>query len=172
MVWHKHFRTHSYAFVWVMMYKGGKARVLGLWLRLGTDAALFSAMLTYHIADGRYPNPGAKVSENHLFARYLVASILIFMLTLIIRDWWAIAVNVYKANRIRRPDNISAWIMAGGGGTLIGSIIIGVIQTVGKRGKIMLTLPTLVLALQTRCWTVCKRERTSKGRNGFGVRCN
>ncbi|MBX3327829.1 MAG: hypothetical protein KF682_18200, partial [Nitrospira sp.] len=89
-------------FVWVMMYKGGKARVLGLWLRLGTDAALFSAMLTYHIADGRYPNPGAKVSENHLFARYLVASILIFMLTLIIRDWWAIAVNVYKANRIRR----------------------------------------------------------------------
>ncbi|MBX3327830.1 MAG: hypothetical protein KF682_18205 [Nitrospira sp.] len=32
-------------------------------------------------------------------------------------------------------DNISAWIMAGGGGTLIGSIIMGVIQTVGKRGK-------------------------------------
>ena len=32
-------------------------------------------------------------------------------------------------------DNISAWVMAGGGGTLIGSIIMGVIQIVGKRGK-------------------------------------
>lgn len=32
-------------------------------------------------------------------------------------------------------DNISAWIMAGGGGTLIGSIVMGIIQTVGKRGK-------------------------------------
>lgn len=87
---------------WFLSYNGGRQKVLGLWLRLGTETALFSAMLTYHIADGKYPNPGAKVSENHLFARYLVASLLIFMLTLVIRDWWAIAVNVYKANRIRR----------------------------------------------------------------------
>lgn len=32
-------------------------------------------------------------------------------------------------------DNLSGWLMAGGGGTLLGSIVMGVIQAVGKRGK-------------------------------------
>ncbi|HPE52964.1 MAG TPA: hypothetical protein PK852_02495 [Mesotoga prima] len=33
------------------------------------------------------------------------------------------------------PDNLAGWVATAGGGTLIGSIIMGLIQTFGKRGK-------------------------------------
>lgn len=88
-----------YIFVWGLIQAGGRKKVMGLWLRAGIDGMLFSAMVTYHAADGIYARH-SQLTETHLFSRYLTGAVLVFMLCLIVRDWLAIAVNLYKARRI------------------------------------------------------------------------
>lgn len=87
--------------IWFLIYKGGRRRVLGLWMRMGVDTMMFTAMATYHVADGLYARH-SEITETHLFSRYLTGAVLFFILFLILRDWSAIAVNLYKARRISR----------------------------------------------------------------------
>lgn len=90
-----------YLLVWFLIQAGARKKVLGLWMRAGVDSMMFSAMVTYHAADGLYAKH-ATITETHLFSRYLTGAVLMFMICLIIRDWLAIAVNLYKARRISR----------------------------------------------------------------------
>lgn len=85
--------------VWSMIKRGGHSKVVGMWLRLGVDYAIFSSLLTFHIADARYQ--GRELTESHLFSRYLLGSIIIFMLTIVFRDVLAIAFNFYKVRKLR-----------------------------------------------------------------------
>lgn len=56
------------------------------------------------------------------------------------------------------PDNLSGWVMAGGGGTLIGSIIMGLIQTLGKRGKEHADAADVSLSAATKMMDRLQRE--------------
>lgn len=86
---------------WMLTLKGGRARVVGMWLRLGVDNAILSYLLTFHIADTAMTRQGRELTESHLFSRYLLASTIIFMLVIVIRDNLAIAFNFYKVRKIR-----------------------------------------------------------------------
>ena len=58
-------------------------------------------------------------------------------------------------------DHLSGWIVAGGGGTLIGSIIMGVIQTLGKRGKEHADAADMSITVATRMMDRLQKENQS-----------
>lgn len=69
--------------------KRGIWRYQGMWLRLGADIGMFSVLLAYHISVVAFISP----TEVRMFARYLVAAILVFILGLIVRDVWTLVVT-------------------------------------------------------------------------------
>lgn len=55
-------------------------------------------------------------------------------------------------------DHLSGWIMAGGGGTLVGSIVMGIIQAVGKRGKEHADAADVSITVATKMMDRLQRE--------------
>ena len=56
------------------------------------------------------------------------------------------------------PDTVAGWVMAGGGGTLIGSIIMGLLQTFGNRGKDRADAADVNIATATKLMDRLQRE--------------
>lgn len=56
------------------------------------------------------------------------------------------------------PDTVAGWVMAGGGGTLIGSIIMGLLQTLGNRGKDRADAADVNIATATKLMDRLQRE--------------
>lgn len=85
---------------WIMVTRCyGKCIVLGMWLRFGSDTALFSSLLAFHLSDTVVYRV---TDETHIYTRYLIASILFFLLLNIIRDIWIIRQTNCVAKRLRQ----------------------------------------------------------------------
>lgn len=73
----------------------GSAVFIGMWVRLAADIGMLTNLLSYHLAtirDGR--------SEATIFSRYLMGAIMVFVLSLIVRDIWAIYIMEKLAGQI------------------------------------------------------------------------
>lgn len=72
---------------------------IGMWTRLASDISVFTSLLTYHLVtlDGR--------TEVMIFNRYVLASTMVFVLTLIIRDIWAIVLMERLATQIHSSES-------------------------------------------------------------------
>lgn len=72
---------------------------VGMWTRLASDINIFTNLLTYHLVtlDGR--------TEVMIFNRYVLASTFLFVLSLIVRDIWAIIVMERLATHIHSGES-------------------------------------------------------------------
>jgi hypothetical protein len=81
---------------WICVQKRtGRAVFIGMWVRLAADIGIMTNLLSYHLAtisDGR--------SEATIFSRYLMGATMFFVLTLIVRDLWAIYIMEKLAGQI------------------------------------------------------------------------
>lgn len=85
---------------WFLIYKKeGKPRVVGMILRTGGDTAMLMAVLAFHLADMFETGP---FTEADIYERYIVASVLLFLLFIVIRDLWSLHINEKKAKNISR----------------------------------------------------------------------
>lgn len=76
------------AFVFIRKFKR-KFAYVGLWLRLSADIAVFTSVLTYHIAS-LYSAP---YTESVIFGRYIIGATLVFLLLLLVRDCWILTLT-------------------------------------------------------------------------------
>lgn len=72
---------------WRLLKRGGRARVMGLGMRLAADIGIFTVLLAYHMTVVRL----IPISETRLFSRYVIAAVMVFTLELIVRDLLAMA---------------------------------------------------------------------------------
>ena len=85
---------------WLMIRYGGRAGVLGRGVRLGADVGILTVLLSYHAVSAL--TAVNMMSESRVFARYILAAVMIFVLELILRDVWAIRLVNIRAGRLRR----------------------------------------------------------------------
>jgi hypothetical protein len=83
---------------WLITHCRGLLRYRGMWFRLAADIGMFTSVLAYHLVVV-LNNP---VNESRMFSRYIVAACMVFMLTLIVRDMWALQLTEQVARRIHR----------------------------------------------------------------------
>lgn len=77
--------------------------LLGTYLRLSADLGMFFTLLAFHLAGALDDGDGCPHNlEESVFTRYLVASILVFNLSLVVRDVWSIAAINAAAKRLGR----------------------------------------------------------------------
>lgn len=72
---------------WFLIHRGGRARVMGMGMRLAGDLGLFTMLMSYHMTVVTL----IPISETRLFSRYVVAAVMVFTLELIVRDVLAMA---------------------------------------------------------------------------------
>ncbi len=69
---------------WILIRGCGRAIVLGQGIRLSGDIGVMTVLLSYHLTELPISD------ESHLFSRYVVAAVMVFVLEMIVRDLWAI----------------------------------------------------------------------------------
>jgi len=82
---------------WILIRGYGRAIVLGQGIRLSGDIGVLTVLLSYHLAELPVRD------ETHMFSRYVVAAVMVFVIELIIRDLWAIRLR----NQIARQQGAS-----------------------------------------------------------------
>lgn len=84
---------------WLIHKRSGRARYIGMWTRMSADLLVFIYLLSFHIVTALSgPNP----SESKIFTRYILGAATVFVIVLLVRDMWALAVTERIAWRIRR----------------------------------------------------------------------
>lgn len=76
--------------------------LFGCYLRLGADVGMFLTLLSFHLV--RVLRHECHYAEENIFSRYMIASLLAFLLSLVVRDLWAITSITVIAKRIDRRD--------------------------------------------------------------------
>ena len=92
------------AVAWFLIEKrSGRKRYIGMWFRVAADIGMLSVIMAFHIADVSEVVSGGRGA--HIFERYGWASIIIFVVLLIIRDVWTLALTESTARKIRQSVN-------------------------------------------------------------------
>jgi len=74
--------------------------LFGCYLRLGADVGMLLTLLAFHLV--RVMCHQCHNLEENIFSRYMIASLLMFLLSLVVRDLWAIVSITVIAKRIDR----------------------------------------------------------------------
>lgn len=88
---------------WMIQKCSGRVSFLGLWFRLAADIGMFTAVVTIHIALA-YTQAPAIYEEGRIWSRYLSGAVIVFLIGLLIRDVWVLAITERLAWRIHRGD--------------------------------------------------------------------
>lgn len=86
---------------WFLVKKrSGRTRFIGMWVRLGGDIVTFTSVLTYHVSLAlEYWG-----TEERIYARYAQGAVLVFMMSLIVRDIWMLILVERLARDIHRES--------------------------------------------------------------------
>lgn len=85
---------------WFLIQKcSGRWSFIGMWVRWVADVQMLVAVLAYHLT-----NVAKVATETRVYSRYLTGAILVFIVTLIIRDIWVLIITERLAFRIHRGD--------------------------------------------------------------------
>lgn len=79
----------------------GRARYLGMWLRLSADIGMFTVLTAYHAAMA-FLSAAPQFAEGRLYSRYLTAAVMVQILAWIARDIYTLILVEGHARRIYR----------------------------------------------------------------------
>jgi len=93
---------------WFLIEKrSGITRFAGMWIRLAADLGMLSVVLSFHIADmwDRAGHGDYYQGEAHIYTRYGWAAIMFFLIFIVIRDVWTIAITERLAREIHSEED-------------------------------------------------------------------
>jgi len=90
-------------FAWwlIMRARWLRSSLIGLWLRLASDAGMCCALLVFHIADALDSYRTGEEPADFL-SRYITAAVVLFSFLLVVRDVWALVLTGKVARSLGR----------------------------------------------------------------------